>query len=330
MRVGSLFAGIGGFDLGLSWAGYDIAWQVEQDEWCRKVLAKHWPDVARFTDVCDCGLHNLEPVDVICGGFPCQDISLAGRQAGLDGERSSLWWEMRRIVGELRPPYVIVENVPNLFIRGFDRVLGSLSEIGYDAEWGVISANDVGAPHLRQRLWIVAYPCGSESGVQECGGGGQGRQPTSALPSTLLQQADGTDHATGAGTGGAVAYPIGARGEARDGDGLGNGNGSYRHQGVAVGQGGEGGADAMAHTDSVRQLQPQGSKQDIGRRTRDCGLEERRGKWQDGNNDHWLVEPELGRVANGIPDRVDRLRGLGNAIVPQIAYWLGTRIKDGQ
>ena len=85
MRVGSLFAGIGGFDLGLSWAGYDIVWQVELDEWCRKVLAKHWPDATRFADIRDCGIHNLEPVDVICGGFPCTDISLAGKQAGLDG-----------------------------------------------------------------------------------------------------------------------------------------------------------------------------------------------------------------------------------------------------
>jgi len=287
MKVGSLFAGIGGFDLGLAWAGYDIAWQVEQDEWCRKVLAKHWPDVARFTDVCDCGLHNLEPVDVICGGFPCQDISLAGRQAGLDGERSSLWWEMRRIVGELRPPYVIVENVPNLFIRGFDRVLGSLSEIGYDAEWGVISANDVGAPHLRQRLWIVAYP-------------------------------------------------IGARGEAWDGDGLGTDHRSRRHEGVAAGQGGEGGASAMAHTIGPRleghtgdvsysdepgrvASRPDGS-------TADAGLYERT-RW---HHPGWVSEPNVGRVAHGVSKRVDRLRGIGNAIVPQIAYWLGTRIKDAQ
>ena len=367
MRVGSLFAGIGGFDLGLSWAGYDIVWQVELNEWCRKVLAKHWPDATRFADIRDCGLHNLEPVDVICGGFPCTDISLAGKQAGLNGEQSSLWWEMRRIVGELRPRYVIVENVPNLLIRGFDRVLGSLSEIGYDAEWDVISAHDVGAPHLRQRLWIVAYPCGSKSGVEEHSGSGQGRQSTDALPSTLLPCGNRTPGRTGTGTGGAVAYPTGARGEAWDGDGLGTDHRSRRHQGVAAGQGGEGGAAAVEDT-TRKQLEEridnggEDKRRPHGQPTRsgtpvahaigprleghprhgavgnECGrvasgpdgsvapegLCERTAGYHPG----WVVEPDVGRVANGVSKRVDRLRGLGNAIVPQIAYWLGTRIKD--
>jgi DNA (cytosine-5)-methyltransferase 1 len=287
MKVGSLFAGIGGFDLGLAWAGYDIAWQVEQDEWCRKVLAKHWPDVARFTDVRDCGLHNLEPVDVICGGFPCQDISLAGRQAGLDGERSSLWWDMRRIVGELRPPYVIVENVPNLFIRGFDRVLGSLSEIGYDAEWGVISANDVGAPHLRQRLWIVAHPHGDD-----------GRRAGSPVPSEQHTRVEHRGGGTGLDVGESaeeLAYTIGPRLEGHTGDV------SYIHQPGRVASG------------------PDGS-------TADAGVYDRT-EW---HHQGWATEPNVGRVAHGVSRRVDRLRGLGNAIVPQIAYWLGTRIKDAQ
>jgi len=156
--IGSLFAGIGGFDLGFQRAGFDIGWQVEIDPWCRKVLAKHWPQVPRFKDVREVGAHNLPPVDVVCGGFPCQDISVAGKQKGLDGERSGLWFQMRRITSELRPQFLVVENVARLLTNGMDRVLGSLAEIGYDAEWQVISAADMGAPHLRKRVWIVAYP----------------------------------------------------------------------------------------------------------------------------------------------------------------------------
>lgn len=158
MRMGSLFSGIGGIDLGFERAGYEIAWQVEIDPWCRKVLAKHFPHAERFNDVCECGAHNLSPVDVVAGGFPCQDISVAGLAAGINGRHSGLWREMARIVGELRPAFVLVENVAVLLGRGVERVCGDLAEIGYDAEWEIISAADVGAPHLRHRIWIVAYP----------------------------------------------------------------------------------------------------------------------------------------------------------------------------
>src|SRR6185312_5367478 len=156
--MGSLFAGIGGFDLGFERAGFKTIWQVEIDSFCRRVLAKHFPEAERFEDVRDCGKHNLRPVDVICGGFPCQDISNAGKRAGIDGERSGLWSEFARIIGELRPRFVVVENVAALLGRGMGRVLGDLAEIGYDAEWQVISAAEMGALHLRERVWIVAYP----------------------------------------------------------------------------------------------------------------------------------------------------------------------------
>lgn len=159
MKFGSLFSGIGGMDLGLERAGMECAWQVEIDEFCRKVLTKHWPNVPKFNDVRECGKHNLEPVDLIAGGFPCQDISV-GNQAGqgLEGERSGLWSEMFRIISELRPGFALVENVANLFNRGIERVLGNLAGIGYDAEWQVIPASAVGAPHTRSRVFIVAYP----------------------------------------------------------------------------------------------------------------------------------------------------------------------------
>ena len=155
---GSLFAGIGGFDLGFQWAGIETIWQVEIDEYCRQVLARHFLEAERFSDIRDCGAHNLKTVDVISGGFPCQDISVAGKQSGITGPRSGLWSEMHRIIGELRPRFAVIENVPNLAKLGLDRVLADLASIGYDAEWQCISANDVGAPHLRRRIWIVAYP----------------------------------------------------------------------------------------------------------------------------------------------------------------------------
>lgn len=158
MRIGSLFSGIGGLELGLEWAGVGhTVWQVEREPFCRDVLAKHWPDVKRYDDVCTAGAHNLEPVDVICGGFPCQDISYAGKGAGLGGARSGLWYEFARIIGELGPGYVVVENVAALLRRGMGEVLGTLSDLGYDAEWDIVSARDVGAPHLRRRVFIVAY-----------------------------------------------------------------------------------------------------------------------------------------------------------------------------
>lgn len=157
MTFGSLFAGIGGIDLGLERAGMRCAWQVEIDDYASKVLAKHWPNVPRFRDVRDCGAHNLTAVDLIAGGFPCQDISYAGKGAGLTGERSGLWFEFARIIGELRPRYAIVENVAALLDRGMGDVLGTLASFGYDAEWHCIPAIAVGAPHIRDRTFIVAY-----------------------------------------------------------------------------------------------------------------------------------------------------------------------------
>ena len=159
--IGSLFAGVGGFDLGFERAGFTTSWQVEINPYCRKVLEKNFPHAERFSDIRDCGAHNLMPVDVICGGFPCQDISNAGRRAGIDGERSGLWSEMFRIISELRPSYLLVENSAALLGRGMGRVVGELSSIGYDAEWQVIPACAVGADHIRERVWILSYPTGT-------------------------------------------------------------------------------------------------------------------------------------------------------------------------
>lgn len=158
MRFGSLFAGIGGLDLGLERAGMTCAWQVEIDDYAQKVLTKHWPDVPKHRDVRAVGSHNLSAVGLICGGFPCQDISGVGKRAGITGNRSGLWSEYARIICELRPRFVLVENVAALLERGMGRVLGDLAKIGYDAEWQVLSACAFGASHARERLFIIAYP----------------------------------------------------------------------------------------------------------------------------------------------------------------------------
>lgn len=158
LTVGSLFSGIGGLELGLEQAGLGpVLWQVEQDKGCRGVLAEHWPEARRFRDVRRVGASNLAPVDLVCGGFPCQDVSLAGRGAGLGGERSGLWYEFERIIDEVQPFAVVVENVPGLVRRGLDRVVAGLVELGYEVEATRIRASDLGAPHVRERLFVVAY-----------------------------------------------------------------------------------------------------------------------------------------------------------------------------
>lgn len=166
MTYGSLFSGIGGLDLGMDRAGFDCKWQVEFSEYCRKVLEKHWPQVYRWDDVCTFPPTQLDAaVDVICGGFPCQDVSLAGNQNGIKGLRSGLYAEMLRVVECLRPRAAIIENVSGLRYRGgLGVVLRDLSRIGYDAEWTMLSACQFGAPHTRKRMFIVAYP--NSNGLQ--------------------------------------------------------------------------------------------------------------------------------------------------------------------
>lgn len=158
MNVLDLFSGIGGFSLGLERAGMRTVAFCEVDARCRAALARHWPDVPCFHDVTTLDGRQLTDIDVIAGGFPCQDISSAAdAPAGIEGLRSGLWREFARLIGELRPKFAIVENVSALRQRGLDVVLGDLAALGYDAEWHCIPASAVGAPHPRDRIWIVAY-----------------------------------------------------------------------------------------------------------------------------------------------------------------------------
>lgn len=156
---GSLFTGIGGFDLGFERAGMCCVWQAEIDDRCNEVLAYHWPRVDRLKDVKDVGRHNLKTVDLICGGFPCQDVSVAGRREGLDGERSGLWFEFIRIVEELKPKWVIVENVPGLLSsnerRDFAVILSGLGQRGYWWAYRILDAQYYGVPQRRRRVFVV-------------------------------------------------------------------------------------------------------------------------------------------------------------------------------
>lgn len=167
MNFLSLFAGIGGMDLGLERSGWRCVGQVEIEPFCQKVLAKHWPDVWRWNDVKTLTAELIQQhcghVDAIVGGFPCQDISVAGKGAGLEGERSGLYWQIHRLAVEVRPTWLLLENVPALRTRGADDVLLSLAEAGYVAWPFVVGADDLGASHRRKRVWIVAYTDSNES-----------------------------------------------------------------------------------------------------------------------------------------------------------------------
>lgn len=162
MRVLDLFSGIGGFSLGLERAGMKTVAFCEIEPFARRVLRKHWPEVPIYDDVRSLTADALRRdgigVDLICGGFPCQDISVAGAGAGLEGIRSGLWREVARLIGSLRPSYVILENSAALLFRGLGRILGNLASLGYDAEWHCIQATDLGAEHERDRCYIVSYP----------------------------------------------------------------------------------------------------------------------------------------------------------------------------
>ncbi len=163
LKILDLFSGIGGFSLGLErTGGFETVAFCEIEPFPRRVLAKHWPEVPCYDDVRTLTADRLAadgiPVDVICGGFPCQDLSFVGKRAGLSGKRSGLWSEVARLVGELQPQFLIVENVPALLGSGMGVVIGDLAEIGYDAEWDCVPASYVGANHIRDRIWIVGYP----------------------------------------------------------------------------------------------------------------------------------------------------------------------------
>ena len=326
MLIGSLFSGIGGLELGLERAlGWPVAWQVEQDPFCQRVLAKHWPNTMRFDDVRTVGAANLSRVDLICGGFPCQDVSGAGRGAGIaPGTRSGLWIEFDRIVGELAPQWVVVENVASGAGRWLSRVRHDLRARGYGTRAFAISAADVGAPQLRLRIFVVGHADGERRearGADARRGASSEQYHASGLLGNL---ADAHSEPTGQlgayhrGEGGCdSASRTSGRGRHSDrGDlmpNLADSNGERRD---ATGRGAGAEAepvDARAHVaDGDGHAWPP-----------------RRG---DGPGwDAWAgPQPGIRRSPDGVSRRLDRdrLRALGNAVVPQCAEAIGRVIAE--
>jgi DNA (cytosine-5)-methyltransferase 1 len=250
-----------------------VVWTCEQDPYCRRVLRERWPGVPVYPDVRYLRAEQLAPVEVLTGGFPCQDLSVANAAAaGIRGQRSGLWSEFARLIGELRPSWVIIENVPALRTRGLGQVLQDLATVGYDAEWDHLPAAALGAPHERRRLWIVGYPA--------------------AAPGELLAEHRGGAASPGAGARGAVEHA--------------HGSGRKEQRGASPAPEERPAAERAGGGPSWR-------NEPSTWRTPQA--------W-------WGAEPELDRVANGVPHRVDRLRALGNAVVPQVAEWLGRRILE--
>ena len=291
-------------------------WFSEIDPYASAVLRKHWADVPNHGDIRNVGQGTVEPVDVLCGGFPCQDISNAGRRAGIDGERSGLWAEYARVIGELRPRYVIVENVAALLGRGLGRVLGDLAALGFDAEWHCIPASAVGAPHRRDRIWIVA----DSRQQRECSAHNDGCCVERGGP-------QGREQLVGDSGGGAdVAYAGRDGRERRRGLGQLDGASSSREGAEeerervrnAVGDCGAN----VAYADEprlerwLRASLHECADQRIARARGPYG-------W---NECEWFAESGMGRISDGVRNRVDRLRCLGNAIVPQIAEIIGRAI----
>lgn len=169
LNVLDIFSGIGGFSIGLEATSMQTVAFCEINPFCRKILKKHWPSVPIFSDITTIDkkdLKTLPRIDIIAGGFPCQDILVAGKGGGIKAKRSGLWKEFARLINDIRPKYAIIENVANLRSKGFINVLQDLWEIGYDAEWHCIPASAFGAPHRRDRIWIIAYPsCISKVGL---------------------------------------------------------------------------------------------------------------------------------------------------------------------
>ena len=302
LTVGSLFSGIGGLDLGLERAGMKVIWQSEIDPYCNKVLKKHWPKVTNYGNIKDIDWRTVERPDVICGGYPCQPFSLAGQRNGTDDPRH-LWPWVRNAISALRPTYAILENVRGHLTLGGLQVIGQLAEIGYDAEWRVVSAAGMGAPHLRDRIIIVAYTNDTRSRTSKSGVDKNGSQEIKEQQN-VAQFGPGRCSAD-------VAYTDSGRQHECD---------TKKRCLPVVDKESDG--ECVANT-NARQI--------VGRHggyATDRSKVFSRGDYERGTQSYegwqwWETEPNVGRVADGVSARVDRLRGLGNAVVPQVAEYIG-------
>ena len=283
MRVLDLFSGIGGFSLGLERAGMTTAAFCEIDPFCRRVLAKHWPEVPCYEDVRELDAARLRRdgvgrIDVVTGGYPCQPFSHAGKRGGADDPRH-LWPAMRRVVGSVRPAWVVAENVAGHISMGLDQVLADLEADGYSGRAVVVPAAAVDAPHIRQRVWIVARD--------------RDRDRESAMPVDAEAQ--------------------GVRGDLADAD---HGQRDAASEAVRAGRDAAlGGSADVGHAGGGRCVTGRAEPAHALARAADPKRPRQ-----------WEAEPDVGRVAHGIPRRVDRLRALGNAVVPQIPEMIGRAI----
>ena len=336
-KIGSLFSGIGGFELGLERAiPSETIWQVEQDKFCQSILKKHWPNAKIYDDVRNITKENVEVPDIICGGFPCQDLSVAGKQGGIRGEKSGLWWEMWRIISELsegqKKPIVVLENVSNIIRLGGREVLGSLAQIGYNAEWTTIRASDFGAPHRRERWFCVAYPKNlprleTNKKTMPVGSGGETRKnisfsdrginatyPDSVRPQKQSTQSEPTQWKT-------PKMPK-------------HGN---RSNVYATDTNRDSEPSRPKHETPLERTSSNSKRERIKKQSIDTITMEKRhftkrtssknGRVHSKN--YWeqnAPESPLCNVDDGISQRVARLKALGNAIVPQCSEWIGKQI----
>lgn len=326
MTIGSLFSGIGGLELGLERAGLGpVRWQAEVDPFARSILRKHWPGVPIYRDVREVKRGTTEPVRVVCGGFPCQPFSVAGLRRGTDDERW-LWPECARILDELRPEWGVFENVPGLRTRGLGVVLADLAARGFDAEWLDLRASDVGAPHRRERLFVIAHRDGAtldrwraaiERAMAERGIG------------TRVADARGRDAERRRGARDVARAEGAARVEGRGGD---EGVASARDRGASLA---DGDGDGRVELGAARVHDHGALGDDASRR----GEGPRAHEWppRPGDVDGWIrwlerggPEPLFRGASNGIPDRLDRLAALGNSVVPMVSETIGRAIVEAE
>jgi DNA (cytosine-5)-methyltransferase 1 len=293
MTFGSLFAGIGGFDLGLERAGMECRWQVEIDDYASRVLAKHWPHVARWGDVRTFppGSPDEWRVDLICAGVPCQPVSVAGKQRGKDDERW-MWGECLRVVADIEPRVFVAENPTALFSddggRTFAGIVAAIQAAGYGVQWRVVAAADFGAPHRRERLFVVARKEPSLGQVPVLPGLPM-HDSRDARARLRMSSDRGLEHG-----------PIPPTSALADADGSGLEGTVLEHPGQGLPRPRRG---------------ARGNKKQV--------VPETPAGW-------WETEPDVGRVAHGVPSRVDRLRCLGNAVVPQIVELIGRSILEAE
>ena len=304
VRIGSCFAGIGGWELGLERAipNSHTIWQVEQNTFCQSILKKHWPNATIFDDVRTVGAHNLEKIDLLCAGFPCQDLSMAGQKRGIyDGEKSSLFWQLHRIISELRPRIICLENVANIIRLGGTDVVGSLAQIGYDCEWTVIrSGADFGAPHERKRWFCVAYPTGIR-----CRSSSNHEQQHQHR---IYKQWDTTQSEQ-----------------------------QRCERQLRISQDNDAFASIVSSKTTNQAIEITNSNLSRHEKQHEPIMLEQRGRFGSGDckdggihiRNYWQQEthpPRLCSVDDGIPNRLAKLRALGNAIVPQASEWIGHQI----